>query len=78
MVPVLNLIGTDVACVGVGFGNLDNSETSQKTNACRLRTTIWILASNNSGALRRNAAFPGSSRTSLVRINPLRSLDGWY
>jgi len=67
MVPVLNTIGTDVACVGVST-NILSTVHKLLLMALSCRTTIWILALNNSDILQGNAHSRGCLQMSWVAI----------
>lgn len=66
MVPVLNMIGTDVACVGVRNHRYASHLSDTDLLACR-RTMISISASSSFEVLPHSASFPGSSPMFLVR-----------
>lgn len=63
MVPVLNMIGTDCACVGVGKSSYPGP--IRRTNTAS-RTTILTSASSSTSISRASATSPGFSPTSLI------------
>jgi hypothetical protein len=68
MVPVLNAIGTDVACVGVR-GILHTSIEHSSNSIPLHRTTTSTSESDNIDTSPPNATSPGSSQTSLTQLS---------
>ena len=66
MVPVLNNIGTDVACVGVGKHVVFVFVVFHVGLTWSHRIMIWILAFDNSEVLLLSANFRGCLQTSSV------------
>lgn len=64
MVPILNSIGTDVACVGVSTGTLILDCLKGDVDMMSCRTMTWILGSLNSAILANSASFLGYLQTS--------------
>jgi hypothetical protein len=60
MVPILNSIGTDVACVGVSFSTYLTFLSPSLHELTKYRTTTLTSASSNSATSHHNAPSLGS------------------